>query len=211
MKQEALQKVLEEAQTLNISLESKNNLDFNELLSHIYRQGIIKALSNRDVKYGRIGEIQNKAKKLESKFAGFKLYPNKAEDIYIDETFYRDIKILGEVLGYELGSGKYYQKYAKLKDSNFPLYFGWFSQSVLVYMKNEPTNSNIEIGNLQDNLNNLSKLIPGKCSEFQLSTDILDSQVVKSMLVYFAEGAMPKDTEISKVKLFLSKITESLT
>jgi hypothetical protein len=211
MKREEVENLLKQAKELNQSLENKEEFDFNELLSFLYRKGLIKALSNKDVKYGRFDEAQKKLTKLESKFAGFKLSRNQEEDLYTDLTFYKDVQMVGEMLGYELGSNQYSKKYNKLLHLPFPLFFGWYSSSVLVTMKNEPVESGIKFqGKINELLETLPKQVPGKPSEFKIEADNLDPQIQKSLLVYFAEGAMPRDTQVMEIKKLIDRIAESL-
>lgn len=210
MKREKLEELLSEAKRLNEEIESKEELDYNEILSYLYRKGIIKALSNKDAKYGRLPEVQKKYTKLEPKFKGFKVVRDEADNKYKDVSFYKDIQLVGEMLGYDLGSDQFGKKYYMLADKPFPLYFGWFSPNVLVTMKAESTESGIRIqGNIKDILDNLPE-IPGSPSEFNIDTENLDPQVKKSMLVFFAEGAAPRTTPITSMQSLVVNIAKDL-
>jgi hypothetical protein len=198
------------AKELNQAIDIQSDLDFNQLVSYLYRKGLIKALSTKNAKYGQILELEKRSSKLETKFTGFKVSGNTEEDSYTNLTFFKDIELIGEMLGYQFSSGSFDKRYAQLNGFDFPLYFGWYSPSVTVYMKAEPTAHEVMVGtDVCQALVNLPP-IPGKPSEFKIEDEELASQLDSSMLIYFAEGAMPRDTQLNSIQALVDKIGQSL-
>ena len=195
--------------SLNKKLESKQEIDFNEFLSFLYRKGISKGLSNSDIRNGRLENIGKKVAKLHSQFRGFRV--KIEDDIYKSVSVYQDILLLGEILGLEYASGLYQQKYIYLSSAPLPLYFGWFAKSAIVHMKAEPTIHNVRF---PFDLENLDKNVPtdilGRQSELSINGDSIDTELDKTLLLFFAEGSIPNNDYIEPIKSLVKLITAQI-
>ena len=194
---------------LNQEIESKTEVDFNELLSYLYRRGISKGLGNSDIRNGRVENVEKKVAKLHSRFAGFRVKVDNG--IYKSTSVYQDILLLGEILGLEYASGLYHEKYVFLANAPLPLYFGWYSKSAVVHMKASPTAHPVKI---PFDLENLDKNIPGdilgKQSDFSINGESIDPDLQDTLLLFFAEGAIPDNSHLESIKSLVKLITEQI-
>jgi hypothetical protein len=209
LNKQELTSLKKEVNSLNKEVEGKSEVDFNELLSYLYRKGISKGLSNSDVRNGRVENVEKKISKLHAQFRGFRV--KVEDDTYKSASVYQDILLIGEILGLEYAAGLYHQKYIFLKNAPLPLYFGWYGKSAVVHMKatrtEHPTMIPFDLENLDKNL---PTDVLGKQSEFTLNGDSIDPELDGTLLLFFAEGAIPKDVALEPIKSLVKLITDQI-
>lgn len=211
LNKDEMKSLKKEVSSLNKEIETKGEMDFNELLSYLYRRGITKGLENSDVRNGRIENVEKKISKLHSRFMGFRVQVQEDTGIYHSASVYQDILLLGEILSLEYASGLYQQKYVFLANAPLPLYFGWYSKSAVVHMKTTPTPHPTKI---PFDLINLDKNLPGnilgKQSEFSVNGESIDPELENTLLLFFAEGAIPDKTHLESIQSLVKLISEEI-
>lgn len=204
-----IKKFKKEVTDLNKELESKASVNLNELLSHLYRKGIIKGLENKDLRNGRVENIEKRIIKLHGQFKGFTVKRDDLNDQYIDQNIKEDTMLIGEILALEYVSGLYQTRYAFLANAPFPVYLGWYGKSALVHMKATPTASDTESEISLDTERIPSNLL-GKLTDFDINGESIDPSLTDTLLLYFAEGAIPRDYDLKPVKSLINLITEDI-
>lgn len=197
--------------TLNTEVEEKDKLTLNEYLSYLFRQGVIEGLENKDFRNKRLENVEKRLNKLYSKFAGFYTRVERGDiNQYFPVTLKSDTTLIGEILALEFCLGVYTQKYPFLAKAPFPTHLGWYGKSAVVYMKNEPTTGNSQLIDFSQIEDDFPFEVFGKPSEFTINGDSIDEELKGTLLLFFAEGAIPKDYDLTPIKSLVSLISEDL-